>query len=233
MFVMAGGVRDGRGVAPGGNNIRTPAVWIASVPEVSFVWVRAFVLVAGLAILAGRAIHDVAIHGREASRAKEYAFLLLTTFAAVVYGVVHDQITATISPEYFLVWKGLATDPLPWRIAVTLVAVRSSWWAGLLAGVCFLLANNPSRSGRRRLGYGELARLAAVPPAVALVTAVACGAANVVDPLGAAARVGPLVAQPRLGAFMFVWGVHFGSYVGALVGVAWVMWRIVVRRRDA
>ena len=202
-------------------------------PEVSFVWVRAFVLVAGLAILAGRAIHDVATHGREASRAKEYAFLLLTTFAAVIYGIVHDQITASISPEYFLVWKGLATDPRPWRIAVTLVAVRSSWWAGLLAGVCFLVANNPTRSGRRRLGYGELGRLAAVPPVVALVTAAACGAVNVVDPLGVGARVRELVAKPRLAAFMFVWGVHFGSYVGALVGVAWATRRIVARRREA
>ena len=163
--------------------------WIGSVPDLSFAWARAFVVVAGLAILAGRAIHDVAVNAREASRVKEYAFLVLMTFAAVVYGIIHDHITATISPEYFL--------------------------------------------GRRRLRYRELVRLALPPLAVASVTAAACGVVNVVDPLGLAARVGALVAQPRLGAFMFVWGVHFGSYVGALVGAVWATWRIVARRRGS
>jgi hypothetical protein len=133
------------------------------VPDFSLPWARAFVGTAALAFLAGRAIHDVARHGRDAPRAREYGFLLLTTLAAVVYGVVHDQITATISPEYFLVWKGLAGDPRPLRLAVTLVAVRSSWWVGLLAGAGFLLANNPRRSGVKSLGYRELGGLAALP----------------------------------------------------------------------
>jgi hypothetical protein len=201
------------------------------VPDLSFAWARAFVVVAGLAILAGRAIYDIAVNGREASRAKEYAFLLLTMFAAVAYGIVHDHLTATISPEYFLVWKGLSTDPRPWRVAVTFVAVRSSWWAGLLVGACFLLANNPNTSGRRRLRFGELARFALLPLGAAVMTAAACGAVNVLDPFGLAAGVEPLVARSRLGAFMFVWGIHFGSYAGALVGGAWATWRIVATRR--
>ena len=37
-------------------------------------------------------------------------------------GLVHDHITATISPEYFLQGKELVTDPRPFRWAVSLLA---------------------------------------------------------------------------------------------------------------
>lgn len=76
-----------------------------------------------------------------------YVFLtiLLAILCAAVYGVIHDQFTYTISPEYYTLFKffqfGLYTDPetmvLPFafeRIAVVVVGVRATWWTGLFIG---------------------------------------------------------------------------------------------------
>jgi hypothetical protein len=104
----------------------------------------------GVTILAGLAVRDIARNRTDTRRAKEYAFLLATTLAAVVYGVLHDQLTVTISPEYFLEGKGLADDPRPLRLAVGLLAVRASWWVGLALGAALLVANNRDAPGDHR-----------------------------------------------------------------------------------
>lgn len=79
------------------------------------------------------------------ARAKEYAFLLYAASLAVAYAVTHDQVTATISPEYFVYGKGLDAS-LP-RLHVAWLAVRAGLPVGLLGGAALLVANNPRRSG--------------------------------------------------------------------------------------
>jgi hypothetical protein len=49
-------------------------------------------------------------------RAKEYAFLLYTMVVAAAYGVAHDHVTATISPEYFLYGKRLSEASQPFSL---------------------------------------------------------------------------------------------------------------------
>jgi hypothetical protein len=198
----------------------------------SYFWERLLVAFAAVAVLVGLAARDVARDGRDTRRAKEYAFLLATTFAAVAYGVLHDQLTVTLSPEYFLEGKGLAADPRPLRWAVALLAVRASWWIGLALGAAFLIANNPRRSGRPpQLPYAELGRLAAFPLVAACVGA-AAGAVNATDPLGLGPSLQSLVPHDRARAFLLVWGVHTGSYAGAVLGATYSVVLIVVRRRQ-
>lgn len=197
----------------------------------SYSGARLLVGLAGVAILVGLAAHDIAKDRADTRRAKEYAFLLATTLAAVVYGVLHDHITSTISPEYFLEGKGLSSDPRPWPLAVTLLAVRASWWPGLAIGAALLVANNPRRTGHPpQLPYAELARLAALP-LVAACTGAACGAINVTDPFGLSGTVQTFVAPDRVRAFLLVWGIHAGSYSGALVGGIYAVGLIIARRR--
>jgi hypothetical protein len=188
-------------------------------------WARVLVGLAALLTLFARAAHDP-------RRAKEYGFLAATTAAAAAYGIAHDRITATLSPEYFLLFKGLADDPRPFRVAVTLLAVRASWWTGALAGAALLVANNPRPGGQPpQLPYAALARLAAIPFTLAALTATLFGAVNAADPLGLSATARALVAPDRVRAFLVVWGAHAGSYVGGLVGVVCASAAIVVRRR--
>jgi hypothetical protein len=183
-----------------------------------------------MTVLVALVVRDV-VRNRDTRRAKEYAFLLATTLAAVVYGVVHDQVTVTISPEYFLEGKGLATDPRPLRVAVVWLAVRASWWVGLAVGAGLLIANNPRRAGRPpQLPYAELATVATVAMLAACVGAVV-GAINIADPLGLAADVRTFVSADRVRAFLLVWGIHAGSYAGAIVGALYGVSVVVVRRR--
>ncbi len=65
-----------------------------------------------------------------------FGIVLLSIGAAILYGLVHDQITAHLAVEYFSVYHppvfGGLTDPfllgLVWGVIAT-------WWVGLLLGV--------------------------------------------------------------------------------------------------
>jgi hypothetical protein len=166
--------------------------------------------------------------------AKEYAFLLYAVLVAVAYGVAHDHVTATISPEYFLLGKGLAEEPTPFRWAVTLLAARASANVGLMGGAALLVANNPRRGGvPPQLSYRVLARLTFVPLAFAVVTAAAAAAVNAVARFGTATASELGVVSSRRWAFTLVWGAHAGSYAGAILGTIVSCIAVVRRRRLA
>jgi hypothetical protein len=74
------------------------------------------------------------------------AFILLMGLSPILgglYGILHDQLTYTISPEYYTKFKfyqfRLATEgdeaifPNP-RIQVSIVGVMATWWMGLIIG---------------------------------------------------------------------------------------------------
>jgi hypothetical protein len=63
---------------------------------------------------------------------------------AVLYGIINDQITTTISPEYFSVFKRRQFGPVleqvglldaPVRIQAILVGTLATWWYGLFLGI--------------------------------------------------------------------------------------------------
>jgi alpha-beta hydrolase superfamily lysophospholipase len=165
-------------------------------------------------------------------RAKEYGFLLYAMLAAAAYAVAHDHVTATISPEYFLYGKGLAEDPRPFRWAVTLLAVRASVAAGLLGGALLLLANNPRRSGQPpQLTYRALVKLSLIPIATAALFAVISGIINSSAQLGADEALALGVVHYRVWRFVIVWGIHVGSYAGALLGSVATAILVFARRR--
>lgn len=187
-------------------------------------------IAAGLAFFLVLALIDWCRNPANPRRAKEYAFLGVVTLAAAAFGVGHDHATATISPEYFLDGKELARDPRPFRVAVTLLAIRGTYWVGLILGVALLIANNPSPA-RLQLGYRELARLALLPLGLAVLAGALGGALfDLLDPfaLRPAARE---IAGPRAaGRFLVVWGVHWGSYVGGALGGVAAVAAVRVRR---
>jgi hypothetical protein len=167
------------------------------------------------------------------AKAKEYGFLLYAMLVSVAYAVAHDQVTATISPEYFLRWKGLVGDPMPFRWAVTALAMRASFGTGLFAGAVLLVANGPWLARHSaQLGYRELGRLSLVPLALAALFAVSWGGANSLAQIGAT-TARDFVAEDQVRAFVTVWAVHAGSYAGALVGVVASGAMVLLRRRRA
>jgi hypothetical protein len=66
------------------------------------------------------------------------AVALVGALAAGLYGIVHDQLTYTLSPEYFtrlkfqqFAWADLG---LPRRVFVGQIGLLASWWVGLIGG---------------------------------------------------------------------------------------------------
>ena len=152
------------------------------------------------------------------ARAKEYAFLVYAGLLAAAYAVVHDQLTTTLSPEYFVYAKGLAPSSL--RVDVVWLAVRAGLPMGLLGGAALLVANDPRRKAAGpSLAYRTLMGVAIAPLVGAALLACVLGVANASAQFGTATARALGVPYPRVWRFVIVWGMHWGSYVGGLLGV--------------
>ena len=179
----------------------------------------------GASIFATLAVTDLKRNGTHATRWREYAFLLFCVAIALLYGVVNDQITVRISPEYFLYGKGLADvvdahpERLPWEAAK--VGLKATWSVGLMVGVVILLANNP-KPGWPQWRYRRLMRCM---PWV-ITSAMGCAALlGIAGHTGALALFSEDFRQMLLHneyhpyCFMAAFGIHLGGYIGGLGGM--------------
>lgn len=98
------------------------------------------------------------------------AIIVVSILAAVVYGVIHDQITARVCVEYFTIghpplFKFETSDPTLLAIGWGIVA---TWWVGLLLGIPLATA---SRFGKRdKVVVRQLYR----PLAIVMASAAGC-----------------------------------------------------------
>ena len=67
------------------------------------------------------------------------AFLVLAICAAGIFGMLHDQISYTVSNEYYTKFKFIQFDlldlQLPDRVRAAMVGFLASWWMGVPLGV--------------------------------------------------------------------------------------------------
>lgn len=154
--------------------------------------------------------------------------MVLAAMLAAVYGVVNDQITVTLSPEYFSVFKRQQfSDALrafdladaPTRVQAVLVGVLATWWFGLLLGAVLGAVGTLGR--RPPLHTREFLRVVVGVMAFTVVLSVLFGAvAYATEP-----AVRPDADQwPFLegishvrGAFSMGWW-HDGAYLGGVLG---------------
>jgi len=163
---------------------------------------------------------------------EDAVLFVVTTSLALAYGITHDHLTATLSPEYFLFGKDLANDPRPFRWAVTVLAAKACWPMGLLAGMALRFANEPSERLPQRLPLRRLLGFVAIPMMTAALAALMLGASPVsFDPWDQRAIAEMLAGSTHVAAFVRVWRVHIGSYVGGALGLLLAV-ALVRRRRD-
>src|SRR6266404_8803101 len=69
-------------------------------------------------------------------------YVLLVVLAVAVagfYGIIHNQISYTVSPEYFTKFKfrqfGFVDMQLPERVRASMVGFLASWWMGIPIGL--------------------------------------------------------------------------------------------------
>jgi hypothetical protein len=84
------------------------------------------------------------------------ALLCVAVALASLYGILHNQISYTVAPEYFTKFKfrqfGFVETPLPARVRASLIGFMASWWMGIpigvLVGLAGLLHRSPSQMWR-------------------------------------------------------------------------------------
>jgi hypothetical protein len=77
-------------------------------------------------------------------------FIGAAVITAGVYGSLHDQISYTVSPEYFTRFKfiefGLLDGSIPERVRAAEVGLLATWWMGLPIGLLTGIAGFVQRS---------------------------------------------------------------------------------------
>jgi hypothetical protein len=170
------------------------------------------------------------------SRARLAASVRIAAIGAAVaaaYGVVHDQISFTISPEYFtkmkfeqFAWADPRAAGAPDRVFVAEIGALATWWVGAIAGWCL------ARVGFRDPAAAEKRDIARALGVMLGVTG-ACGLVGAL--VGWVVSRGDLVGWSRwregLGlrdvpSFVIVAWLHAASYVGGGLGAVVAVVRV-------
>ena len=160
----------------------------------------------------------------------------LSTGAAVLYGIVHDQVTVRICREYFSVFHPRILDTDDPSLLALFWGVFATWWAGAVLGG--ILAAAARAGARPRTDPAELAEPVGV---LLLAMAGAAAAAGIVG--RALARSGAVIVwPPDLAAripeaehvnFLTCLWIHNASYAAGFLGGGFLAWRTWRRRAGA
>jgi hypothetical protein len=195
----------------------------------------------GVSVLAALAFVDWRRNGPRATRWREYSFLLACVAIALLYGVINDQVTTSVSWEYFAFGKGIA-EKVPaneppnsprFRWEAAKIGMQATWSAGLIIGVALLIANNP-RKTRPRLPTATLLTFVPLVLGIAIVTSAALAIAGyfgAFTPFSADFRQMLARDEMRPRRFMAVFGEHLGGYVGGVLGTVVAVVKVIRARR--
>ncbi len=162
--------------------------------------------------------------------------ILLCVLAAIVYGILHDQVTARVCVEYFTVGH----PPLFVTKSPTLLAlgwgIIATWWVGLILGFPAALVS--------RLGsWPKYTAAALVRPIGGLMAGMACASllagvsGYVVAKAGGVWLVEPLASRVPIAqhnVFLADLWAHLAAYsVGFLGGIVLCVWVLIRRWRMA
>lgn len=158
---------------------------------------------------------------------------------AGVYGIVHDQVTYSISPEYFTAFKAEQFRYMdfgwPERVFVAQIGFMATWWVGFVAG--WFLARLTVPFVPREAAVRWCRQAFAVLVGVALLAGLAgAGVGWWATRPGVPAAAGDLFELARSYGVRDVTGfvraacIHNVSYLGALLGLTgacfWVRRRV-------
>lgn len=140
---------------------------------------------------------------------------LLIWIAAVVtasiYGVVHNQASVTVSPDFMENFRGLAdlTRHSAIRLVAAELGVTTTWWVGAIVGVPLALV--------ARLGSVSKYSAKDLLPGMALVASCTGVAALWSASQSYAAMGNPYNAASAMHSASYLYGILFGLVFGGLV----------------
>jgi hypothetical protein len=154
--------------------------------------------------------------------------------AAIIYGILHDQVTAHVCVEYFTI----AHPPVfptesPFLLAIGW-GIIATWWVGLPLGILLAAA---ARIGRApKLGLRDLRRpillLMAVSGAAAMVSGIIGAILVTTGTIELLGGWGDVIPSAKWVSFAFAAFAHLASYaVGAIGGIYLIINTYRRRRR--
>lgn len=150
------------------------------------------------------------------------SFIFIAMLLAGIYGILHDQLTYSISPEYFTKFKygQFGFDP-EWfgghRETIAVIGFLATWWAGLFIGILLGLQALFIPDHKTMIaGLKKSIKLI-------LITAIAAGAAGFLYGKFYLANTGVDWWIPEdlsdKSSFIIVGSIHNFSYLGGLLGL--------------
>lgn len=152
----------------------------------------------------------------------KYVFLFaIACLFAGLYGVVHNQISYSVSPEYFTHYKFpqfRLSDVVPERLGAAIVGWMASWWMGGLIAIILIPV---ARKRRPSLELIWMMRLFLIVAMTTLLTGIVALFASFV-----VVRSNSVVGLTRYGneiqdgvAFIRAGTMHNASYLGGFFGL--------------
>lgn len=169
-----------------------------------------------------------------------FLILLFTPVISGFYGIIHDQLTYTISPEYYTKFKfqqfGLSDNeveaifPNP-RFQVSIVGVLATWWVGVPIGLILGLVGLFHANGERM--FQVTIRAIVLTIIITFIT----GLVGLLYGKLVLAETGVSWWLPdnliHRADFIAVGSMHNFSYLGGLIGlILAVFYSLKVRRKD-
>ena len=153
-----------------------------------------------------------------------FSVLLCTIIIASCYGILHDQVTYTISPEYYTRFKfiqfGLVDEgvnlPMNHRLAAMIVGIMATWWVGLTIGLFYagILSFFEMQPGLYRLYFKTVALTFGIA-ALFGITGFLYGRFHLIA-TGVSWHLPEQLADKS--AFICVGSIHNYSYMGGIAG---------------
>jgi len=152
--------------------------------------------------------------------------IFIGIFAGSLYGILHDEFTYSISPEYYTKYKfpmfGLEYDTSMHdvRLLVAATGVNATWWVGLAAGLLFGLVSLIHKDWKAMLGI-SLKAMQIMLTIAAAVGLIGLGVGWLTRRNAAYAAPAwdgiNILADPE--AFHMVGTMHNFSYIGGAIGI--------------
>jgi ABC-type cobalt transport system substrate-binding protein len=174
---------------------------------------------------------DLYRNGARATRFREYGFILITGAMGGGVGLVNDLITSSISPDYFILGKGLQETP-DLRMQAGLFGLRVGFSAGVIGGALCLYASR-RKSPHPPLQFFPLFQALWMPVLGAILCAILLPLAlSRFDPARLSVQLDTMISAEKIARFRQVWWAHVGLYAGLVIGLALMIFHAVKERRS-
>jgi fructose-specific phosphotransferase system IIC component len=183
-----------------------------------------------LGLMALISLVDLWRNGARAVKYREYGFVLFTGVIAALTGFVNDSITSSISPNYFIIGKGLEENS-NLRLQAAMYGCRAGFAAGVVGGAVLLYAAR-RKSAHTPLEISRIWPMLWMPLAGAAV----CGVVFPVvlsrfDPAHFELQLAGVLSPEDVARFRSVWWIHVGLYFGMTLGLMLAILRALKTRR--